>query len=426
MGIVVQKFGGTSVRTSAARDKVCDWVEGAIAAGETPVVVVSAMGRRGDPYATDTLLAMLEEAGPLDPEDRDLYLACGEILAAGVVAGHLARRGLKPRIFTGGGAGIITDDRFGDARIISLEAERLERALGTGWVPVVAGFQGVTRDGRVTTLGRGGSDTTAVALGAALKAERVDIFTDVDGIKTADPRLVPEARTIAQMDYEEVFQLAHLGARVIHPRAVELGRQFGVVIRVRSTFSEADGTWIVAGPPHWDPWGHRRPERAVTGITHLDGLAQVEVTPGEQASPYWALELFQTLGREEISVDLINVFPDRTYFCVPDGVASATEAAAARLGHRCRVWRGKAKVSIIGSAIQGLPGVMGTVMQALAEAGVEVLQSSDSHSTISVLVNREAVQSAVNALHRQFGLGEGGEREAGPMVQTAPPAPSSP
>lgn len=401
---MVQKFGGTSVRTAAARERVCDWVVAARAAGDRPVVVVSAMGRQGDPYATDTLLGLLDTAGPVDPADQDLLLACGEVIAAVVVAGHLRRRGERPRVFTGGQAGIVTDDRFGDARILALEVEPLAAALEQGWIPVVAGFQGRTREGRVTTLGRGGSDTTAVALGAALGADRVEIFTDVDGIKTADPRLVPEARTLATVDYDEVFQLAHLGARVIHPRAVEIGRQFGVKIRVRSTFGEGDGTWILAPGPHLDPWAHRRPHEAVTGITHLTGLAQVEVEPAPEAGDDWALDLFARLGRAGISVDLINLFPRRAYFCVPDGLAQATADEVAGLGCRCQVRTGQAKVSVIGSAIHGLPGVMGTVMQALTEAGVPVLQSSDSHATISVLVPGTAVAAAVAALHRHFGL----------------------
>ncbi|CAB1129023.1 aspartokinase I (alpha and beta subunits) [Candidatus Hydrogenisulfobacillus filiaventi] len=406
MGIVIQKFGGTSLATADGRRRAVHWVARARAAGHRPVVVVSAMGRRGDPYATDTLLDLLAPLPRPPAWEADRLMACGEIIATVVMAAHLRAEGLDAEPMTGPEAGIRTDDRHGDARILSVDPAPVRAVLDAGRVPVVAGFQGRTPAGRLATLGRGGSDTTAVALGAALGAELVDIFTDVDGIKTADPRLVPEARTIPELAYEEVFQLANAGARVLHPRAVEIARQAGTRLRVRSTFSEAPGTLVGPGQGFADPWGHRQPDRAVTGITHLPGLTQFAVAPpaGAEADQHWARLLFRDLGAAGISIDLINLFPDRVLFTVPSPAAARTRQTAAALGGAVEEHPGRAKVTVVGSAIQGLPGVMAQVMEALAGAGVPVLQTADSLSTITVLIDGEHAGRAVQALHRQFGL----------------------
>ncbi len=405
MRVVVQKFGGTSVRDFESRERVTDWVTTAVSDGLHPVVVVSAMGRKGEPYATDSLLGLMKGLPEADASEKDLLMMCGEIFSATVMAGHLRLHGLVPQVFLGGEAGIVTDDRFGDAQILEVNPTSLRTALLEGRVPVVAGFQGQTPEGRFTTLGRGGSDTTAVAIGAALGVEVVEIFTDVDGIKTADPRIVPDARTIAHLDYDEVFQLANLGARVLHPRAVEIGRQFSVPIRIRSTFSRNPGTLVVGGHRTMDPWAHRDPDHAVTGITQLENLVQFLVEAPQGSSPDWPYRLFSALGDRGVSVDLVNLFPDRVYFCVPGLGSPTTEETLQHLEFPYQYWTERAKVSIVGSAIQGLPGVVGRIMSALNHHQVEVLQSSDSHSTITLLLKRSQMETAVSALHRQFGLG---------------------
>ncbi|NMP21849.1 aspartate kinase [Sulfobacillus harzensis] len=410
MRIIVQKFGGTSVREAAQRRLVTNWVVQAVENGFQPVVVVSAMGRRGDPYATDTLLGLLANF-PMPPEtETDLLVSCGEVISAVVMAGHLRQEGLNPEVMTGGQAGIHTDTRHGDAQIVKLEPTRLKASLEEGHIPVVAGFQGVGSDGLVTTLGRGGSDTTAVALGAALGAEVVEIFTDVDGIKTADPRIVPEARTISEMDYHEVFQLANLGARVIHPRAVELARQFSVPVRVRSTFSNTQGTLVGPGRRVLDSWAHRDPDHAVTGVTQLRDLIQFRVTGPADAGTAWTFRLFDLLGRRGVSVDLINLFPDHVFFCVVGSVREHVERALGELDFPYQVFDDRAKVSIVGSAIEGLPGVVGRVMEALARENIRVLQSADSHATITLLLEKKDMEAAVRALHQQFGLDREVER----------------
>lgn len=410
MRVIVQKFGGTSVRESDQRRLVTNWVRQAVDNGTSPVVVVSAMGRHGDPYSTDTLLGLISHFPSPPASEVDLLVSCGEIISAAVMAGHLRQEGLNPEVMTGGQAGIHTDARHGDAQIIKLEPSRLKASLEAGRVPVVAGFQGIGSDGLVTTLGRGGSDTTAVALGAMLGAEVVEIFTDVDGIKTADPRIVPEARTISEMDYQEVFQLANLGARVIHPRAVELARQFSVPVRVRSTFSTAMGTLVGQGRRVLDSWAHRDPDHAVTGVTQLRELIQFRVTAPEDAGSSWTFRLFDLLGQRGVSVDLINLFPDHVFFCVTGPVRERVEQALEELKFPFQVFDDRAKVSIVGSAIEGLPGVVGRVMEALARENIRVLQSADSHATITLLLEKKDMEAAVRALHQQFGLDREVER----------------
>ncbi len=410
MKVIVQKFGGTSLSTRPQRERAIDWVEKAQEDGYRPVVVVSAMGRHGDAYATDTLLSLVGDSAP-SPEDRDLLMSCGEIVSAVVLAARIRSRGHPARALSGGDAGIMTDACFGGARIQSIDPEPLERLLANGIIPVVAGFQGMTEGRQVTTLGRGGSDTTAVALGAALHADVVDIFTDVDGVKTADPAVVPDARTLATLDYDEVFQMANSGARVIHPRAVEIARHFALPLRIRSAAAATEGTLVAMGAVGLDHWAHRDPERALTGITSLARLVQFRLRPLEGAGTDWMYRVFQDLGAAGVSVDLINIFPDLAYFCVLPDQETAVRRVLDALALEYECSDDRAKVSCVGTAIHGLPGVMGRFMQALSDAQVNVLQTADSLSTISFLVRRADVERAVKALHRQFHLA--GESESG-------------
>ena len=402
MRIRVQKFGGTSVDTSEHRNRAADWVEQAVREDWRPVVVVSAMGRRGAPYATDTLLDLTGSGGT--PRERDLLASCGEIIAAVVMSALLQERGLKAEALTGADAGIVTDDSYGHARVLAVDPSPLLALVGRGTIPVVAGFQGKSVAGHVTTLGRGASDTTAAVLGAALSAEVVEIFTDVDGIKTADPRIVPDARTLATLEYEEVFQMASTGARVVHPRAVEIARRSGVPLRIRGTLSQDPGTLVASAPPSLDPWARRVPDTAVSGVTHLDDVVQVECRAPDPPNPHWALTVFRGLAHHHVSVDLINVFPERAYFTIGAVSEGTTVQVLKALKIPFRLDNRRAIVSIVGSAIHGLPGVMARVMEAFDTAGAAVLQTADSHSTISCLVPRADMEAAVRALHAQFHL----------------------
>lgn len=405
MRIIVQKFGGTSVANADGRRHVADRVQQAVREGFAVVVVVSAMGRQGEPYATDTLIQLANAACPeMAPREMDLLLSCGEIISSVIVAGTLRARGLPVAVLTGGQAGIITDESFGNAQIIRVEPQAVLKRLREGAVVVVPGFQGRTQNGEITTLGRGGSDTSATALGGGLKAEVVDIFTDVDGVMTADPRLVPDARTLSVTTYDEIAQMAHYGAKVVHPAAVEIAMQHRVPLRIKSTFEDGPGTLITysleAAGASWSELHRSCP---VTGVTHVAGLAQFTIsTPPDHPA---AVSLFRTLAAGGISVDLINVTPQLKRFCVDERKAERAEALLREQGLEPGVRLGCAKVSVVGSGMRGRPGVMATVAEGLAKVGVEIMQTADSHVTISCLVEASQLREAVRALHAAFELG---------------------
>lgn len=247
MKIIVQKFGGTSVRDEHGRNLARKHIEKALQDGYKVVVVVSAMGRKGDPYATDTLLSLIDGANAhVTNREKDLLMACGEIISSVVFTNMLNKHGIKATAFTGAQAGFRTNNDYTNAKIIDMRCERLLRALKEHDVVVVAGFQGAAENGDVTTIGRGGSDTSAAALGAALGAEWVDIFTDVEGVMTADPRIVENARPLDVVTYTEICNMAYQGAKVIHPRAVEIAMQAKVPLRIRSTYSDSPGTLVTS------------------------------------------------------------------------------------------------------------------------------------------------------------------------------------
>lgn len=399
MAVVVQKFGGSSVASPELREKALNKVLALRAANTDIVVVVSAMGRQGDPYATDTLISLLKQAGTVDKRDLDIMMACGEIMSAAIMASTLRRAGIKSVALTGWQAGIVTDSAFGDARIITVETDYLKSLLATGVVPVVAGFQGATDAGDITTLGRGGSDTTAAAIGVALAAQRIEIYTDVEGIMTADPRIVPEARVLGAMDYSEVFQMASQGSKVIHPRAVELAMQRNIPLIIKSTFSDAPGTTITNTVLYEQKRG-----KYVTAVAHITRVAQVVIdTPGDDGSIEY--DVFHRLADAGVSVDLINVSPDEKKFIITEDAAETVAETLNNLGVSVSIRSGCAKISVIGAGMRGMPGVMAKVVAALREAKVRILQTSDSHLTISVLTDEQDLERATKALHRHFKLG---------------------
>jgi aspartate kinase len=402
--IIIQKFGGSSLATPTHRDAVVDRIASARQRGLTPVVVVSAIGRRGEPYATDTLIELARAVyADMPLRELDLLISCGEVISAALLAGLLRRRGEPSVVLTGGQAGIITDRNFGNARILRVDPDHLLRHVERGDLPIVAGFQGVAETGDITTLGRGGSDTTAAALAVALRAELVEIYTDVEGVKTADPRLVPEARTLRVVSYEEIFQLAHQGARVVHPRAVELAMKGNVPVRVRSTFGDDDGTLITHAFEVSEAWTGFSSGRVITGVTHLSDVTLLSVLNGDGRTDA-AVRVFRPLGEAGISVDLINVSLDHWSFTVRGEESDKARRILETEGFHVETTRECAKVSIVGSGMHGLPGVMAAVIEALHQVGVPILQTADSHVTISCLVPGSDVEKAVQALHRRFGL----------------------
>jgi len=406
---LVQKFGGTSVASPERRAQVAEKVITAKEEGYTPVVVVSAIGRTGDPYATDTFLNMVKGINPDVPKrELDMLMSCGEVISGVVMVSTLIGLGHDAVLLTGAQAGIVTTNTFGDARIVRIEPKNILENLAQGRIVVITGFQGITEAGEITTLGRGGSDTTASALGVALDAEAIDIYTDVEGIMTADPRIVDNAKILDVVTYNEICQLAHQGAKVIHPRAVEIAMQKNIPLRVKSTFSDAPGTLVTnqLDSDSIEVGIDITGDRLITGIAHTPHVTQLRIdTQNEQNVPEVDLKIFKAMALADISVDLITVLPSTVVYTVKDDVADKAVKILRNMGFAVETRPSCAKIAVIGGGIAGVPGVMAQVLEGLTSHGIQVLQSADSHATIWVLVAKEDMIKAVRSLHEIFCLG---------------------
>ncbi|MBF2394105.1 aspartate kinase [Listeria marthii] len=400
MKIIVQKFGGTSVQNEKSRLMAFNHIKHALKEGYKVVVVVSAIGRYGNPYATDTLLELIGAKNTkLTAREQDTLLSVGETISASVFTNMLKEANIKAEAFSGGQAGIITSDDHLNAKIIEVDTTRLKNALTSLDVAVVAGFQGITNQGDISTLGRGGSDTSAAALGVSLQADYIDIFTDVDGMMTADPRIVEHARSLPRVSYNEVSNMAYQGAKVIHPRAVEIAMTAKIPMRIRSTYLESTGTLVTSLT---DDSGHFDvKERMVTGVAHVTNLTQISV----QTETVKAQQLaFKILADAGISLDFINISTQSVIFTVPEEKSHVVKQLLEEENLQTTVREACAKVSIVGAGITGVPGVTARIVGALSEKNIPILQSADSHTTIWVLVREEDLISAVNALHDVFCL----------------------
>lgn len=406
MRLLVQKFGGTSVASPEVRALCVNKVETARQQGFNPVVVVSAMGRKGEPYATDTLIGLAKTSyRSIAARELDQMMYCGEMISAVIMTGTLQAAGIDAVMLTGGQAGVITDNNFGNGRILRVDPSRLISLLKMGKTPVVCGFQGITADGEFTTLGRGGSDTTAAALGAALNAEMVEIYTDVDGIMTADPRIVNNAKILDYISYGEVCQLAHQGAKVIHPRAVEIAMQKNIPLVVKSTFSNAPGT-LITNISKEDTEGPVVEDRIATGVTYLPNVAQIKITLDPNVTHSESSRIFRALADNGISVDLINVHPGQVMFTVSEDLSEKAAGKLRLMGYSTEILNDCAKVSVVGGGMREVPGVMANFVEALSSKNISILQTVDSHTSISVLVKKSDVAEAVTALHEKFGLAD--------------------
>ncbi|MDQ6767145.1 MAG: aspartate kinase [Candidatus Eremiobacteraeota bacterium] len=395
--IRVLKFGGSSLATPALRNEAAARVIEHARNGDRVVVVVSAMGRSPNPYATDTLLALVPQAqaGP----NCDLLLATGEIISAAVFAELLESRALPARALTGSQAGIVTDATHGNARVLSVDPRPLIALLESGVAPVVCGFQGATEDGAVATLGRGGSDLTAVAIAKALDGAALDIYTDVDGVMTADPKRVPQAKTISALTFEEVTELSEHGATVMHDKAADLARVSQLSYSVRNLHSGA-GTSIGARQTH-------EPAGPVTGVATSFGYTFMHLVPEAAVLPGgWEQEAFRTLSDGGISIDCVNVNSAGLFFIVRDDDYDSAYKRLEPLPLAARTRRNCAKISVVGAGMRGTPGVMYRCVRALSAAGVPIIHSTDSNITISLLVPGAQAAAAEQALHEHFNLGK--------------------
>ena len=416
MSLVVQKYGGSSVADADGIKRVAQRIVATRKAGHSVVVVVSAMGD-----TTDELRDLANQVSPLPPgRELDMLLTAGERISMALLAMAIANLGLEGRSFTGSQAGVITDSAHGKARIIDVTPGRIQTALGAGAIPIVAGFQGVSQDTKdVTTLGRGASDTTAVALAAALRADVCEIYTDVDGVFTADPRIVPGARRIPRISYEEMLEMAASGAKVLMLRCVEYARRYGIPIHVRSSFSNRAGTWVTdAADAARETEGGKMEQAIISGVAHDRGEAKITVV-GVPDKIGEAARIFRVIAAAAINIDMIvqNVSAAATgrtdiSFTLPREDGQTAMTALRRLqdevGFDSLLYDDRiGKVSVIGAGMRSHPGVSATFFGALAEAGVNIEMISTSEIRISVVVDENDVAVAVGAAHAAFELGTG-------------------
>jgi aspartate kinase len=402
--VIVQKYGGSSVADAPKIGNVADRICRRREEGVDLVVVVSAMGDTTDDLIRLARAVVGPDVTP-DPREMDTLLSTGELVSSTLMAMAIKARGYGVISLSGVQAGIRTDSTHGSARIADINTERLRKELEAGHIIIVAGFQGVSDSGDVTTLGRGGSDTTAVALAAALKADRCEIYTDVDGIYTTDPRLVPEARKLKEIGYEEMLELAVLGAKM-NPRSIELAAVYGVPLLVASSFAETPGTLIHGGGSTMEV------RKAVTGIAVDRNVAKVTVR-GVPDRPGVAAAIFQPLADAGVNVDVIvqntpvGGVTDMTFTVAEGEFQRAREVAEKKTGlqHKGVIAEtGLAKVSIVGTGMQNAPGYAAKMFAALAGAGVNIDLVTTSEIRITCLVKKEQVQAAAQALHRAFEL----------------------
>ena len=423
MGLIVAKFGGSSVADAAGILRVAKRIADTKRAGNEVVVVVSAMGD-----TTDELIDLAKQVSPNPPgRELDMLLTAGERISMAVLAMAINDLGFEARSYTGSQAGLITDSTHGKARIVDVTPGRIQEALRENAIPIVAGFQGVSQDTNdITTLGRGGSDLTAVALAAALYADVCEIYTDVDGIFSADPRIVPRARQVPRITYDEMMELAAAGAKVLHLRCVEYAKRFDLPIHVRSSFSDKEGTFVIADLNDQSKLkklskvGAIMEQPIIAGVAHDLGDAKITVV-GVPDRPGMAAAIFQAVADAGINMDMIvqNVSvhesgaTDVTFTC-PRADATKAELALRRIEKEVNFKdidtdENIGKISLVGAGMRSHPGVSATFFKAIADAGVNVEMISTSEIRISVVTRADDAEKAVTAIHTAFGLDADGE-----------------
>ncbi len=408
MALIVQKYGGSSVADAEGMKRVAARIVATKKAGNQVVVVVSAMGD-----TTDELIDLANQVSPIPPgRELDMLLTAGERISMALLAMAINNLGFEAQSFTGSQAGVITDSTHGKARIIDVTPGRITEAIEAGNIAIVAGFQGISQDTKdITTLGRGGSDTTAVALAAALDADVCEIYTDVDGIFSADPRAVPAARKLETVTYEEMLELAAAGAKVLHLRCVEYARRYSLPIHVRSSFSPLEGTWVVENHPE----GGTMEQAIIAGVAHDKSEAKVTIV-GVPDRTGVAARIFQALADNDLNIDMIvqNVSAAATgltdiSFTLPkaDGAEATTvlkkiqgEVGFVSIQYDDTI----GKLSLVGAGMRSHPGVTATFFAAMADAGVNIEMISTSEIRISIIVRESDLERAAKAAHTAFGL----------------------
>lgn len=400
MEVLVQKFGGTSVASYEKMKEVCKIIEAHKEKYKDIAVVVSAMGRKGAPYATDTLIGMCTNINDRPTKrELDMIMSCGEIISGTILATMLDSMGIPATFLTGTQAGIITTKAFSNAKIKKINPKKIQRELADGKVVIIAGFQGGTEDGEITTLGRGGSDTSAVAIGKALGSDLVQIYTDVDGIMTADPRIEPDAKVLKYADYDEVFQMAENGAKVIHPRAVELAKNADIILQIKNTYNPTfEGTKIGPASMLKDAYEDSSKTKFMSAVAHRDKIAQVKVIGSEEDFS----DILNEMEDRHINMDMINFLTEKKAFALDVSNLDEVENILKQHDVEYEIKSDCAKVTLIGNKVTETPGVIAKIMRALNAENITLLQSSDSYNSLSCLVDEKDMVTTVHVIHNAF------------------------
>lgn len=387
MSLIVQKFGGTSLDTAEHRLLSAEKIKQTIENGNMPVVIVSAMGRKGMPYATDTLLNLArKDSVDICGRESDMLCSCGEIISAVAMVQTLKSLQIEAASLTGAQAGIITDENYCRSNILKIIPNKINEILKKKKVPVIAGFQGSSENGEITTFGRGGSDTSASIIAAALNAELIEIFTDVKGVMTADPQVVKTAQLLEKADYSEILEMANEGARVVHPRAIEVAAAVKIPLKIRSNFDNAAGTLVT----------NFKPDKIISAVTSRDDIVFIKLENNGQQN----LQIFSLLAKKGISADFIDIIPEQITFVIDRENKKVAMELLQNLPNT--IEERLSKVSVIGAGMTGIPGVMAKIIEILQKNGIKIYQATDSHTTISCLIAKKDKNRAVKALHSAF------------------------
>lgn len=413
MKILVQKFGGTSLITEKSRHYVIDHIKNGIKKHKKVIVIVSALGRKPSPYATDTLLSLVNYPNHhTSNRELDLLMSTGEIISSVVLSNELKKQDVSTIAMTGSQAGIITTDEYTNAKIKHIHHSNLISKLELYDVIVVAGFQGETISREMTTLGRGGSDITASAIAAAVHAERIEIYTDVMGVMTADPKVVPRARPIKVANYHEMKNLAYQGAKVIHPRAIEIAMKEQIPIKIKSTYLKDSGTIITTNQKKKQ---FDINEQFITGITYKRDLSQFQINLKEKETTLQT-EIFKSISQKSITVDFIYISPTKLTFTIPKENTKQVKDILSLLNIHPKITFNCSKISIVGMDVSANNLVISTIVESLTDEGISILQSADQYTSLSLLIDNEDLFKALNNLHNALCLNNNYLKKRGEII----------
>ncbi|NMA86557.1 MAG: aspartate kinase [Tissierellia bacterium] len=402
MKMAVLKFGGTSVSSKSSREKVIEKILEKYDQGYKTLVVVSAMGRSGEPYATDTLMELVKPIA-INNREMDLLLSCGEIISVIILANEILQKGYKVSILTANDAGIETDSNFGNAEIINIYTDNILEKIEKNNITIVAGFQGKTKEGEITTLGRGGSDITAIALAKALNSKYVEIFTDVDGIMTADPNIINNAKILKYMCYSEVYFLAKNGASIIHPKAIKIAQESNIPLIIRNTYSNSEGTYI--GEINKEFIQNRNKlfnEKKITSLTYKKNKSQIIISSIDK--DYNLGNLIEKIIQKNINIDIISIMQDKKVFTIDVQDENKLVSILKKEQIEFEIIQDCCKLSILGYRIDDNPKILAKIIKAFSKENINILQASDPYNTFSCLIKEKDINKALLALHEEFKL----------------------